>query len=147
MGTALAMESTQSARDTIAASTPPPGIDVHVTGPSAVVNDEMVAINDSIILLVSVCALLVGAVLLLVDLFLALTGAGVAAVVTFGTGWAMLSAPAMFLGWIAYGVTGDTVRHRYANLASYVVGLVFAAATTLVINRLQPSLVVCLSFG
>ncbi|MGW9262759.1 MMPL/RND family transporter [Gordonia terrae] len=66
MGTALAMESTQSARDTIAASTPPPGIDVHVTGPSAVVNDEMVAINDSIILLVSVCALLVGAVLLLV---------------------------------------------------------------------------------
>ena len=66
MGTALAMESTQSARDPVAASTPPPGIDVHVTGPSAVVNDEMVAINDSIILLVSVCALLVGAVLLLV---------------------------------------------------------------------------------
>jgi len=66
--------------------------------------------------------------------------AGVAAVVTFGTGWAMLSAPAMFLGWVAYGVTGDTVRHRYANLASYVVGLAFGAATTLVINRLQPSL-------
>ncbi|WP_051128455.1 DUF1097 domain-containing protein [Mycobacterium sp. 360MFTsu5.1] len=66
--------------------------------------------------------------------------AGVAAVVTFGTNWAMLSAPAMFLGWVAYGVTGETVRHRYANLASYVVGLAFGAGTTLVINRLQPSL-------
>ncbi|MFW0788428.1 RND family transporter [Gordonia sp. CPCC 205333] len=66
MGTALAMDSTQSARDTIAASKPPAGVTVHLTGPSAVVNDEMVAINDSIVLLVVISALLVSVVLLLV---------------------------------------------------------------------------------
>ncbi|MFC9437110.1 RND family transporter [Nocardia sp. NPDC057030] len=66
MGTALAMESTQAARDIIADTAPPPGITVHLTGPSAVVNDELVAINDSMVLLIVVCAGLVGAVLLCV---------------------------------------------------------------------------------
>ncbi|MFI6047391.1 RND family transporter [Nocardia sp. NPDC051321] len=66
MGTALAMESTQAARDIIADTPPPPGITVHLTGPSAVVNDELVAINDSMLLLILVCAGLVGVVLLCV---------------------------------------------------------------------------------
>ncbi|MEV6557487.1 RND family transporter [Nocardia sp. NPDC051756] len=66
MGTALAMESTQAARDIIADTPPPPGITVHLTGPSAVVNDELVAINDSMLLLIIVCAGLVGVVLLCV---------------------------------------------------------------------------------
>lgn len=66
MGTALAMESTQAARDIIADTTPPPGVTVHLTGPSAVVNDELVAINDSMLLLIIVCAGLVGVVLLCV---------------------------------------------------------------------------------
>ncbi|MEU7217038.1 RND family transporter [Nocardia iowensis] len=66
MGTAMAMESTQAARDIIADYPPPPGITVHLTGPSAVVNDELLAINDSMLLLIVVCAGLVGAVLICV---------------------------------------------------------------------------------
>ncbi|GAA1630378.1 RND family transporter [Nocardia ninae] len=66
MGTALAMESTQAARDIIADYPPPPGIEVHLTGPSAVVNDELVSINDSMLLLIMMCAGLVGAVMLCV---------------------------------------------------------------------------------
>lgn len=83
MGTALAMESTQAARDIIAASPPPPGITAHVTGPSAVVNDEMVAINDSMILLIVLCSLLVSLVLILayrsvVTALVPLLGVGIA---------------------------------------------------------------------
>ncbi|WP_259142229.1 MMPL/RND family transporter [Tsukamurella ocularis] len=83
MGTALAMESTQTARDIIAASPPPPGITAHVTGPSAVVNDEMVAINDSMILLIVLCSLLVSLVLILayrsvVTALVPLLGVGIA---------------------------------------------------------------------
>ncbi|MFG1793206.1 RND family transporter [Nocardia sp. NPDC049149] len=66
MGTALAMESTQAARDIIADYPPPHGITVHLTGPSAVVNDELLAINDSMLLLIVMCAGLVGVVLLCV---------------------------------------------------------------------------------
>lgn len=66
MGTALAMESTQAARDIMADFPPPNGISVFLTGPSAVVNDELVAINDSMILLIVACAFLVGLVLLCV---------------------------------------------------------------------------------
>ncbi|ASF06965.1 hypothetical protein NBRGN_072_00580 [Nocardia brasiliensis NBRC 14402] len=66
MGTALAMESTQAARDIIADNPPPAGITVHLTGPSAVVNDELVSINDSILLLIIMCAVLVGGVMLCV---------------------------------------------------------------------------------
>ncbi|WP_238847439.1 RND family transporter [Nocardia arthritidis] len=66
MGTALAMESTQAARDIIAGYPPPHGIKVYLTGPSAVVNDELVSIDNSILLLVTSCAALVGAVLICV---------------------------------------------------------------------------------
>ncbi|GAB09055.1 hypothetical protein GOARA_027_00180 [Gordonia araii NBRC 100433] len=66
MGTALAMESTRVAREVIADSSPPTGVDVHLTGPSAVVNDEMVAIADSMFLLVALSALLVTLVLMFV---------------------------------------------------------------------------------
>lgn len=66
MGTALAMESTQAIRDIIAEYPPPKGISAHLTGPSAVVNDELVSINDSILLLLISCGLLVGAILFLV---------------------------------------------------------------------------------
>ncbi|QIS18921.1 RND family transporter [Nocardia terpenica] len=64
MGTALAMESTQAVRDAIAGFPPPPGIKVYLTGPSAVVNDELVSINNSILLLVAASALLVVGVLI-----------------------------------------------------------------------------------
>lgn len=63
MGTALAMESTQAVRDIIADHPPPPGITAHLTGPSAVVNDELVSISDSILLLLIACGGLVGAIL------------------------------------------------------------------------------------
>ncbi|MUM20000.1 RND family transporter [Mycobacterium sp. CBMA271] len=63
MGTALAMESTQAIRDLIAEYPPPKGITAHLTGPSAVVNDELVSINDSILLLLISCGLLVGTIL------------------------------------------------------------------------------------
>lgn len=64
MGTALAMESTQAVRDVIAEYPPPDGLTAHLTGPSAVVNDELVSINDSILLLLISCGVLVGAILL-----------------------------------------------------------------------------------
>lgn len=63
MGTALAMSSTQAVRDIIATTEPPAGITAHLTGPSAVVNDELVSINDSILLLLIACGALVGAIL------------------------------------------------------------------------------------
>lgn len=63
MGTALAMASTQAVRDIIADTPPPPGITAHLTGPSAVVNDELVSINDSILLLLIACGALVSAIL------------------------------------------------------------------------------------
>ncbi|EFV12801.1 RND family transporter [Segniliparus rugosus] len=64
MGTALAMESTQAARDIIAATPPPTGVRVYLTGASVVVNDELVSINDSILILLAACTLLVGGVLI-----------------------------------------------------------------------------------
>ncbi|MFN3007916.1 RND family transporter [Mycolicibacterium wolinskyi] len=63
MGTALAMESTQAVRDTIAGMPAPPGIQVHVTGPSAIVNDELVEINDSILIIMVTCAALIAIIL------------------------------------------------------------------------------------
>lgn len=63
MGTALAMQSTQAVRDIIADNPPPAGITAHLTGPSAIVNDELVSINDSILLLLIACGALVGAIL------------------------------------------------------------------------------------
>ncbi|WP_165702066.1 MMPL/RND family transporter [Mycobacteroides abscessus] len=66
MGTALAMESTAQIRELIAQYPPPKGITAHLTGPSAVVNDELVSINDSILILLVACAGLVGVILLVV---------------------------------------------------------------------------------
>lgn len=66
MGTAAAMESTRVARDIIAAVPAPEGVSAHITGPSAVVNDELVAISDSILRLIILCSVLVTAVLLAV---------------------------------------------------------------------------------
>ncbi|EFV14148.1 RND family transporter [Segniliparus rugosus] len=66
MGTALAMESTQAVRDAVAAASPPAGLKVYVTGPSAVVNDELVAINQSTVRLIFTCALIVTLILLFV---------------------------------------------------------------------------------
>lgn len=65
MGTALAMQSTQAARDIVAATPPPTGLTAYITGPSAVVNDELTAIDASLLLLIVLCSLLVTAVLLL----------------------------------------------------------------------------------
>jgi RND superfamily putative drug exporter len=66
MGTALAMESTQAVRDVIAAHPPPKGVKVYVTGPSAVVNDELLSINRSIVPVVTACALFITAIMLVV---------------------------------------------------------------------------------
>lgn len=64
----------------------------------------------------------------------------VAGLVTAGTVAAMLSASAMFLGWVAYSINSTTMRQGYANLAAYALGLGFGICTTLVINLLTPSL-------
>lgn len=66
MGTAAAMESTRVARDVVATVPAPQGISAYVTGPSAVVNDELVAISNSIFRLITLCSVLVTAVLLVV---------------------------------------------------------------------------------
>ena len=57
MGTALAMESTQAVRDIVKANPPPNGVKIYVTGPSAVVNDELLAINRSILPIIIACAI------------------------------------------------------------------------------------------
>lgn len=57
MGTALAMESTQAVRDIVKAYPPPDGVKIYVTGPSAVVNDELLAINRSILPIIIACAI------------------------------------------------------------------------------------------
>ncbi len=64
----------------------------------------------------------------------------VAGLVTAGTVAVMLSASAMFLGWVAYSINSTTIRQGYANLAAYALGLGFGICTTLVINLLTPSL-------
>jgi RND superfamily putative drug exporter len=66
MGTALAGESTESVRNTIAESHAPPGVNVFLTGPSVVVNDEFAAMGKSITLLLIACAALISVVLLCV---------------------------------------------------------------------------------
>lgn len=64
MGTALAMESTQVIREVIAEHPPPPGVDAYLTGPSAVVNDELVSISRSILALIISCGIVISAILL-----------------------------------------------------------------------------------
>jgi hypothetical protein len=65
--------------------------------------------------------------------------AAVAAVATFGTARAMLLPPAMFLGWIAYGL-GGSVRAGFGNLGSFILGLGFGMGTAITIGLLTPSL-------
>jgi hypothetical protein len=64
----------------------------------------------------------------------------VAGAATFGTVAATLSASGMFLGWVAYSINSQTIRQGYANLASFLLGLVLGIGTTLIIDVLAPAL-------
>ena len=63
-----------------------------------------------------------------------------AGLVRAGTVAIMLSASAMFLGWVAYGINSKTTAEGYANLACYVFGVGFGLVTTIIINWLTPSI-------
>jgi Protein of unknown function (DUF1097) len=63
-----------------------------------------------------------------------------AALVTAGTVAIMLSASAMFLGWVAYSINSKTAAEGYANLGCYVLGVAFGLGTTVVIDQLTPSM-------
>ncbi|WP_439669226.1 DUF1097 domain-containing protein [Cupriavidus necator] len=67
-----------------------------------------------------------------------LIGAVVAAVTTFLTLTAGLPAWAMFLGWVAFNTGSQTAREGAANLAAFLLGIVFGAATGLLIGWLTP---------
>ena len=69
-----------------------------------------------------------------------LATAVIAGLATFGTIAVSLPASAMFLGWIAFGVGGPTIRDGAANLVSFLVGLGFGISTALVIAALTPAL-------
>ncbi|WP_394834584.1 DUF1097 domain-containing protein [Pendulispora rubella] len=62
----------------------------------------------------------------------------VAAVTTFVTLTAALPAWAMFLGWVGYSTSGQTVREGIANLVSFLLGVVFGVGTALLIAFLTP---------
>lgn len=64
----------------------------------------------------------------------------VAGLATFGTFTVSLAAPAMFLGWIAFAISGTTIRQGVADIASFVLGVAFGIGTALVINLLTPAL-------
>ena len=68
------------------------------------------------------------------------TTAIVAGLATFGTLAMHLPAPAMFLGWIAYSVGGQSLRESAGNLLSFLIGLVFGIGTAIVIAWLAPAL-------
>ncbi len=114
MGTALAMESTRTARELLAANPPPPGISVHLTGPSAVVNDELVAINDSIFLLIALCTVLVSLALILMYRSLM-----AALVPLLGVGLALAVARATISFLAGHGVIGISIFA--ASLSAVVV--------------------------
>ncbi|MDQ0143279.1 DUF1097 domain-containing protein [Cupriavidus necator] len=67
-----------------------------------------------------------------------LIGAVVAAVTTFLTLAAALPAWAMFLGWVGFNASAQTTREGVANLAAFLLGIVFGAATGLLIAWLTP---------
>lgn len=67
-----------------------------------------------------------------------LTVAAVAGAATFGTNTLMLSAPAMFLGWVGYSVGGQTLREGAANLASFLAGIGLGIGTAVLIAFLTP---------
>ncbi|WP_076477262.1 MMPL/RND family transporter [Williamsia sterculiae] len=66
MGTAQAMASTKAVREVVRDIHPPDGVSVHITGPSAVVNDELLTVGSSILLVLAMCTLLVAVVLIVV---------------------------------------------------------------------------------
>ncbi|AGW93013.1 MULTISPECIES: DUF1097 domain-containing protein [Cupriavidus] len=67
-----------------------------------------------------------------------LVGAVVAAATTFGTLAAALPAWAMFLGWVGFSTSGQTLREGVENLAAFLLGIVFGAGTGLLIAWLTP---------
>ena len=69
---------------------------------------------------------------------ISLTVAAVAAVATLGTNFAMLPAPAMFLGWVAFDLAGPSPRGGLANIGSFLLGLAFGAGTALATTWLTP---------
>ncbi len=64
----------------------------------------------------------------------------VAAAVTFATLTAALPAWAMFLGWVGYSTSGQTLRDGIANSISFLLGVLFGVGTGLLIGFLTPSL-------
>ena len=71
---------------------------------------------------------------------ISLTVAAVAGISTFSTTSVMLPAPAMFLGWVAFGLGGASMRGGFANLVSFLLGVAFGAGTALAITQLAPAL-------
>lgn len=67
-----------------------------------------------------------------------LVTAVVAAVATVGTLAAALPAWSMFLGWVAYSVSGQSPRESLPNLVSFLLGIGIGAGTGLVIGLLTP---------
>lgn len=71
---------------------------------------------------------------------ISLSVAAVAAIATYGTNSVMLSAPGMFLGWVAFAIAGPSLRDGAANTASFLLGLAFGAGTALAAAALVPAL-------
>lgn len=71
---------------------------------------------------------------------ISLSVAAVAAVATLGTNSAMLPAPAMFLGWVAFDLAGPSLRGGAANTGSFLLGLAFGAGTQVATLALTPTL-------
>lgn len=69
---------------------------------------------------------------------LTVIAAGVAAVTTSATIAITLPAWAMLLGWVAFSIGGQTTRDGLANIASFILGLLLGAATSLAVGRLTP---------
>ncbi len=67
-----------------------------------------------------------------------LVGAVVAAATTFLTLSAALPAWAMFLGWVAFNSSGQTLRDGITNFAAFLLGITFGAGTGLLIAWLTP---------
>lgn len=119
IGSAEGMQSTRVVRDIIASSPPPAGVKVYLTGPAAVVNDELVAINQSTMRVILACALLV-TLIMFVTYRSPITGGGPLIVVVI----ALLSARqivALLSGHQIIGVSGFA--------SSLLAGVVLGAGT------------------
>lgn len=71
---------------------------------------------------------------------LSLSVAAVAAAATYGVNTAMLPAPAMFLGWVAFDLAGPSWRDGAANTGAFLLGLAFGAGTALTATAMTPAL-------